>query len=160
MQKKEVLRKWVTYNEENKKMYCSFCLMYADSKNINSPFIEGCSAWPYMQCRITEHENSKYHKISSEAYFRNKANKSIKQSMRHKQASLRQKQVLKRRAVLSCIIDALFYLAMQALPLRGHNKNLSEAFDENETKNTGNFMEIIKLLAEYVPILKEYIENI
>lgn len=82
-------------------------------------------------------------------------------SLGHSKLSSDMLWVLKRWAVLSCIIDALFYLAMKTLPLCGGcNENIFEAFDENKTLNTGNYMEIIKLLAEYVSIPKEHIENV
>ena len=133
--------------------------MYADCKHINSPFIEGCYSWDHITSRLTEHENSKYHQNASAAYFRNKKGASIKCDLTNR-TSARKKQILKRRAVLSSIIDAVFFLAMQGLPFRGKQaQNLQKAF-EKCSKNAGNFYEVIKLLADYVPELKEHLEDV
>ena len=69
--------------------------------------------------------------------------------MLQEQSSLRKIQILERRTVLSCIIDIVFYIGIQALPFCSKQENLETALDKNQLENCGNFMELVKLLAEY-----------
>lgn len=154
-------RKWVTYNEENKTLHCSFCLMYAPEKSRNMQMIQGCSDWRHITTRLFEHERSNCHKYSSDAYFLNACERSIKHNLLKKQLSLRTQQVLQRRSVLKCVIDVIFYIGFQVLPYRSkHREAVTTVFDESNHDNRGNFLEAIKLLAEYNPHLQEHLQKV
>ena len=156
---KEVNRKWVTYDNENKKLHCSFCLMYAPAQSCDSKWVQGYSSFEHIRLRLTECEKSTCHTTSTEAYLINVAGKTIENSMLQEQSSLRKIQILERRTVLSCIIDIVFYIGIQALPFRSKQENLETALDKNQLENCGNFMELVKLLAEYNQTLKNHLDK-
>ena len=53
--------------------------------------------------------------------------------------------------VLNRIVDVILYLAKQNLPLRRHRESL------NEEGNPGNFLELIKLISKYDPVIREHV---
>ena len=153
-------RKWVTYDEDNKKLYCSQCLMYAPPKYSNIKWISGYTNFENITKRLSEHAKSDCHQISTEIYLSNKPGKPIENCFAQQQTSLRKKQIEERREVLKCIIDILFFIGIQALPYRSdRNESLATAFAENQDENSGNFLELVKLLSEYNRTLKKFLQD-
>ena len=56
--------------------------------------------------------------------------------------------------VLNRIVDFILYLVKRNLPLRGHWESL------NEEGNPGNFLELIKQISKYDPVLREHVTYI
>ena len=56
--------------------------------------------------------------------------------------------------VLNRIVDVILYLTKQNLPHRGHRESL------DEERNPGNFLELIKLISKYDPVLREHVTHI
>ena len=56
-------------------------------------------------------------------------------------------QVEKNREVLKLMIDVTLFLAKQGLPFRGHREH--SCFSDGSCRNTGNFRELLSLLAKY-----------
>ncbi|XP_068122030.1 zinc finger MYM-type protein 1-like [Hyperolius riggenbachi] len=87
--------------------------------------------------------------------------KSIKHKLLGSQMSLRNQQVLQRRAVVSQILDIVFLIGVQGLPFRSsHLESVAGVFDEDHLDNRGNFLEIVKLLSDYSPVLKKHLTNV
>ena len=59
----------------------------------------------------------------------------------------------KRKAILESLVDVILFLSKQNLPFRGHR----EAFESN---NQRNFLETVKLLAKYSPVLSKHLSGI
>ncbi|XP_020296608.1 zinc finger MYM-type protein 1-like [Pseudomyrmex gracilis] len=57
--------------------------------------------------------------------------------------------------ILERILDAIMFLAKQNLSFRGHRENIN-----NNNSSGGNFLELIKLIGKYVPVIKEHLINI
>ena len=109
IQAMNINRKGVTYNEGNKTLHCSFCLMNAPEKSQNMQMMKGCSDWRHhIPTRLFEHEKSHCHKHSTDAYYLNACERSIKHNLLKEQLSLRTQQGLQRRSVLMCVIDVIF----------------------------------------------------
>ena len=60
--------------------------------------------------------------------------------------------IAKNRTVLERIVIVLMFLDRQGLPLRGHREMMTEC-----CINTGNFVEVLKLLSTYNPPLQEHL---
>ena len=56
------------------------------------------------------------------------------------------------KAILESVVDVILFLSKQNLPFRGHR----EAFESN---NQGNFLETVKLLAKYSPVLSKHLAD-
>ncbi|CAH2293902.1 zinc finger MYM-type 1-like [Pelobates cultripes] len=161
IQGSNINRKWVTYNGKKKTLHCSICLMYCAEKYHHTHWIQGCNDWRHITTRLTEHEQSQCHKLASEAYMINIKGKSIKHKLSVDQLSMRHNQVLQRRTVLSNIIDVVFFIGIQALPYRSsHSESVADVFDDDRLENRGNFLEAVKLLAEYSPVLKDHLVKV
>ena len=103
-------------------------------------------------------KRSHCHKHFTDAYFLNACKRSIKHILLKERLSLRTQQVLQRRSVSKCVIDVLFYIGFQGLPYRSkHRKAVATIFDESNHDNRRNFLQAIKLLAEYNPHLQEHL---
>jgi hypothetical protein len=63
------------------------------------------------------------------------------------------KKVSENRKILKVIIDVLLYLARQNIAYRGHNENVASL-------NQDNFIELIKVLSQYQPIIQQYLNKI
>ena len=57
------------------------------------------------------------------------------------------------KAVLKNVVDVLVYPSKENLPFRGHR----EAFESN---NQGNFLETVKHLAKYSPVISKHFSDI
>ena len=57
------------------------------------------------------------------------------------------------KAILKRLLDCVMLLARQNLPFRGHRESLSE-------ENSGNFLELIKFLGKYDPVISEHLTRI
>jgi len=56
--------------------------------------------------------------------------------------------------VLERLLDAVLFLAKQNLAFQGHRKALDGA------ANAGNFLELVKLIAKYDPVMREHLASV
>ena len=59
------------------------------------------------------------------------------------------------RDILKRILDCIKYLVSQNLALRGHEESMSS----DEHFNNGNFLSVIKLVAQYDTVLEKHLQN-
>ena len=84
----------------------------------------------------------------------------MKHYLLKEQLSLRTQHVLQRCSVLKCVIDVIFYIGFQVFAYRNkHREAVATVFDESNYDN-GNFLEVIKFLAEYNPYLREHLQKV
>ena len=98
---------------------------------------------------IKRHNNSQHHQTTYEHWINRISNT---QNIASKLSSAHEKEVQLNRKNLATIISATFFLAKQGLPFRGHDEN-------DKTKNNGNFLELLNLLAEDNIELKKHMET-
>lgn len=72
--KNNIQRRWLTYDECSKKLFCSVCLAFSFEQNI---FTDGFNTWSHIYQRIQEHEIIKSHNLSSEAFLNFSSKKTI-----------------------------------------------------------------------------------
>lgn len=58
-------------------------------------------------------------------------------------------EILKTRLYLKCIVAVTTFLGKQSIAFRGHN-------EQDDSRNSGNFLECIKLLIQFDPFLQKY----
>lgn len=153
----EVNRSWLLYSPTNKCAYCFCCLLFISStSNSRSSFelANGFNRWKKPE-KLVSHENSPSHRQSftmwKEAERRIINRKGIDTEIENQIQTEKQRwrDVLKR--VLSCIK----FLASQHLALRGHIESLSN----EEATNAGNFLSLLKLVAQYDPVLANHLKH-
>lgn len=148
-------RKWLTYDENNQKLFCSVCLAYSDG---SSKFCSGFNDWKHTSQRIKEHEISKHHNSSVKAYIREKRERTVQHLLCGEQLQKRKIEVNERRCVLLQVIEVIKLIGKQGLPFRGDKSEAAYKLDDSSL-NHGNFLEIILLLSKSDNILKSHIEK-
>ena len=133
-------RKWLTYNEKNKHLYCSVCLAFAPFLS-EGPFIKGgMKDWTHCHLRVKEHEQSKTHTDSANAYFMRARKGDVKSLLTGNQMSLHAEQVKKKRQVMERVVDVVKVIGKCGLSYRGEEE--SGYALENVAANHGNSLEL------------------
>lgn len=141
------LRKWLSYNIKNKKLYCNICMAF--SLDRDSVWIHGASyTTKRIYDKIKDHEeNCRSHEFAVQTFAQ------IKFKDRGDIIDLfdssRKKVISNNREVVSRVIDIIIFLAKQNLAFRGkRNENVCDLDIFNKLKknheNRGNFMELVK----------------
>ena len=151
-------RSWLLYSAVNKAAYCFCCLLFPTSSSNSQSYFEsagGFTNWRHAE-QLKDHENSPCHRKSftiwKEAERRIIYGKRIDSELEAQIESEKQhwRNILKR--ILSCIK----VLASQNMALRGHREKLSTA---DEGANIGNFLALLKLLAEYDLLTANHLQH-
>lgn len=148
---------WLTYGEDKNALFCFYCLLF-DSAGTGS----SGSCWnkigyrdlKHLSERLKTHQKSQVHMASAVKYklfgrvnVMSQLNESYRVSVcKHNEL------VDKNRHVLSRVIDAIKFIGVHELPLRGH--------DEKECSlNRGVFLDLIKYTASIDSILREHLDT-
>lgn len=150
-------RKWLSYNNNNKKFFCSICLAFSSVAEKNT-FISGMFDFKHIYARIDEHEKSKIHLNSTEAFLLYQKNKNIQSLLFKDQLSKRAEEIYKRRAVFERIINVVKLIGRRGLSYRGKYEGINHLSDN--TLNHGNFLDILMLLEKYDATLSSHIQTI
>ena len=148
---------WLEYSPTTHKAYCFLCYLYKEKPNEQSGHsafsCDGFDNWKKCndgdKCPLLKHLKSATHKkafvfatnlVNQEAHIENFIEKQSEEEKR------------KNRLRLKGTIDVVRWLTYQACALRGHDES-------SNSKNRGNFLELLKLLAFYNDDLGNVILN-
>lgn len=114
---------------------------------VNKPF----NRWSRYTAVIKAHPGKEYHQsalLASKNFVTSveKPETKITNILQEQKKS----NIRENRAVLTHIIKAIVFLTKQGIALRGHDESAN-------SKNQGNFLELIKLLSQYAPDLQKHI---
>jgi hypothetical protein len=142
---------WIEYSVKTNLVFCFTCRYFnsVSKGNKNDAFIKGTCDWKNLSNNIKRHNNSQHHKTTYEHWINRISNN---QNIASKLSSAHEKEVQLNRKNLATIISAIFFLAKQGLALRGHD-------EIDKSKNNGNFLELLNLLAQENLDLKKHIET-
>ncbi|KAL4090887.1 hypothetical protein QTP88_025646 [Uroleucon formosanum] len=128
-----IQRKWLSYNVSNNNMYCSICMAFATNRSVN--WVTGIPVnVKHIYKSVEIHEISKNHKLAVDAYLVACSSKSLDLYFNDKK-----KKILK--------LDDKFLKELF----------LCYSFQDSSSK-IGNFLAIVKLVAKFDPVLKNFIE--
>lgn len=135
---------WLEYSEKIDKCFCLYCYLFRDSNERqggNDAFgkdgWDGFNKSDRLQDHVGNHPNSFHNTAVKRCDNLMKPDKSIGASL-NKQRDVTKVEYLIR---LNTSIDAVRYLLHQGLAFRGHDES-------EESKNQGNFKELVKVLAK------------
>lgn len=142
---------WLEYSIEKNLVFCFTCrhFNYDSKSNKNEAFVNGTGDWKNISKNLSRHNASKHHKNTYQHWINRVSNQA---SVAEKLSSAYANEVKLNRKNLSTIINALYFLAKQGLALRGHDET-------DKTKNNGNFLELLNLLALHNSDLKKHLET-
>lgn len=144
--------------KKKQSLYCSVCLAFAPLVS-DGPFIkEGMKDWKHIHQRIVEHEKSKTHRDSADAYFLKIQKADVKSLLTGNQMSLRAEQVKKKRQVMERIVDVVKVIGKCGFSYRGDKEEGAFSL-ENIAVNHGNVLELILLLSRYDICLQQHVNT-
>lgn len=155
-----VKRTWLLYSPSAQAAYCFCCVLFPNTpQNAISKFqlaegYNGGGKWK-DSTQVAVHETTTWHRKSflawKEAEERLSQEKAIDKALIRQLNSERDrgKQILMR--ILSCIR----FLASQNLAFRGSDDSITTT----NSKSQGNFMALVRFIAEFDPVLKEHLDK-
>ena len=153
----EVNRSWLLYSPINKAAYCFCCLLFTSSPSNSRASFElknGFNKWRKPE-KLKSHENNPSHRRAfttwKEAERRLVDGTGIDAIAQAQIRSEKQRW----RDILQRILTCIKFLVSQNLALRGYEENLNPRND----KNVGNFLALIKLIAQFDPLLAKHVQH-
>ena len=101
---------------------------------------------------IIVHNKSITHKQATISWKEFTKNTTKHTSIADRLDSLRQQEIKNNRHYVKCICEILLLCARQELALRGHDESI-------ESKDRGNFLEILNVVAAHDDVVKEKLRN-
>lgn len=145
-----IQRDWLCYSLKEDYVYCHPCWLFADrsSPHYHNNWVNGVRYWEGIGKKIKEHENSSSHLEACVTLNVWVKQKTIDTSFINEI----EKETTKWYKVLHRIVNVTLTLASCNLAFRGHREQIGKT-------NSGNFLAIIELLAEYDPVLHELLSE-
>ena len=138
-------------------LYCFSCRLFLSQKEQErqSAFVrDGFRKWWKLNPKVVEHEKSREHHLAfdklKELEMRLNRGETLDKSHLEQIESETKKWV----NILHRVMDIILFLARQNIVLRGYR----ESFDAED--NPGNFIELVKLISNYDPVLREHLTRI
>ena len=144
----ELPRNWICYSPTLDVSYCEPCWLFG--RNNNQTWADGFNDWMHLIHAIKRHERSNKHVEAAQVHAAWKKGETLD---KHRENEIR-KETKKMRKILERVMKVVLVLAEQNLAFRGKIEKI-----ENGEVVGGNFLSIIKLLAEYDQELKDLIDQ-
>ncbi|XP_060871404.1 uncharacterized protein LOC132945652 [Metopolophium dirhodum] len=147
-------RRWLVYSQSQDKIYCFPCTVFS---NLQTQMIrEGCCDWKHLSTILQRHEKSKEHMVCMIKWVefdkRIKLGKTIDQE-NEKRIRESQKHWYN---LFEKLINVINFLASHNLSFRGHR----ESMKLDDSNNSGNFIDLLKLLSKYDHSLQNHFQLI
>lgn len=141
---------WIEYSMSKDSLFCFSCRHF--SANLTAPgqaisqtcyvdFGSKCKNWKEMTKCLTKHNRYKRHCISTQRWIDYQLiQKNNSHSVANQIINFRQENIIENRNHLHFLFKATLYLSKQGLAFRGHDES-------EQSKNKGNFIEILEMFA-------------
>ncbi|KAK1390859.1 Repressor of the inhibitor of the protein kinase-like protein [Heracleum sosnowskyi] len=151
---------WLEYSPEKDAAYCFYCFLFAKNPlgrcGSNTFTVKGFNSWRKVnngkdcafRCHVGKGDGSNSaHNFAAKCYYNLKNQPCHLEKIVEKQSA---EEIKRNRMRLKTSIHAIKWLTFQACAFRGHDESYN-------SKNQGNFLEMLKLLASYNPQVEEII---
>eukprot|EP00112_Aurelia_sp_Birch-Aquarium-sp1_P017519 Seg4069.6 transcript_id=Seg4069.6/GoldUCD/mRNA.D3Y31 product="Zinc finger MYM-type protein 1" protein_id=Seg4069.6/GoldUCD/D3Y31 len=156
----ESKREWLVYSLKDEKMYCFCCWLFPCriDKDFESNWSEtGVDNFKKGIEKIRGHENSRLHCISLARWksfeYRLLRGLTLDAEFQRQIANDREKTLL----ILDRLFSTTLFLALQGISFRSHRFESQE--EMSNTENSGNYLELLQLLAKYDPVLAAHLSS-
>ena len=157
-------RPLLVYSIINNSGYC-FCCNWFDGVKSSFSSPGGWTNFKHSE-RLSEHESNVVHKNAWKAYEDYKKRIICKRSIPNLLIDSFHTQLMENREYICTVIEALLYWSRQNIGIRGHREeyptNLSDVglgVVGDGCSNTGNFLELIKLIARHDKAIASKLNN-
>ena len=154
-------RDWLVYSVKENAMFCFCCWLFtakSDNAYEGNWCDEGITNFKKGTEKIKKHECTKLHCISLARWksFERRLlrGKTIDAHLQEQLAQEKEEQL----RVLDRVFSASLFLALQGLPFRSHRLESQEELSES-CGNSGNYLELLKLLSKFDPIMAHSLGN-
>ncbi|XP_023771138.1 uncharacterized protein LOC111919777 [Lactuca sativa] len=138
---------WLEYSSTTHASYCFICYIFNDKPSVCHGYdaftVKGFDNWKKVNdgknCAFLKHIGCSQHR-NVVAFVENLMNQAA--HIENIIVKQNEAQILKNRLRLKVSVDTVRWLSFQACALRGHDETL-------DSKNHGNFLQLLKLLASY-----------
>lgn len=144
-------RHWLVFTKQM--LFCTVCMCFSSEVNL---FISGFNDFRRTSQYVKSHENSSEHNCCVSIYLTNLSNCNMNKGLL-KMETVQRSQIEMNRNVLDAILNILKFISKQGLGFRG--KRNEAIGDLNKSGNHGNFLELVKLVSMYNPVLKNHLTN-
>lgn len=154
----EINRSWLLYSPKNNAAYCFCCLLFITSNSATqSSFIttSGFNKWRKKD-KLISHERSPNHRKSFTTWKETERRLINKTGIDASLEANIQSEKERWQNILQQILACMKYLIIQNLPLRGHVENLAL----QDGTNVGNLLSLLKLVAQFDPLLANHLKNV
>nr|CAI5822824.1 unnamed protein product [Callosobruchus analis] len=117
--------------------------------DLSKPFISGYQKWWKLNPNISLHESSHQHVSNLEKWKTLAVGLKKNETIDKVNEDTINREAKKWRNILHRLLDITLFLAQQNLAFRGHREDPS-------SENRGNFIELVKMMAKYDPVLSEH----
>ena len=148
----KLLRTWMAYSPSKEALFCFSCKLFEVS-NWNFASKDGFKNWWKLNPKVRDHEQSNSHIKAFTAWKELEIRLTQGKAIDHVEQELIENEAKKWRQILYRLLDIIKFLAKQNLAFRGHRETLEESAEIN----SGNFLELVKLLSKYDPVLREHV---
>lgn len=138
-------RQWISYSMSRDRLYCLDCLLFGGPVSVSSVWAEdGYNSWSNLNRDVQLHDSATQHRVAEGTRFSWLYGHEV-----DKQLSVqREATVFSNRMATITAVKALQWLATEMCAIR-----------ENKT-NDGKFMSLYKLLAQYEPAARGYLDRL
>ena len=137
------------YSPQRKSLFCFCCKVFGEKTDSSFSSIDGISTWWKSNPKVKGHENSATF-LKWKIEMRLKAETTVDSLGQNKLNNVIKKWV----KILHRIVKMIRFLSKQDLPFRGHVETINPS---DTSDNSGNFIELTKLLSNYDPVLREHV---
>ncbi|CAG9763851.1 unnamed protein product [Ceutorhynchus assimilis] len=152
-------RTWVSFNSSEKMVHCWVCLAFGRDTGVNSLAAGINYSVKHIYTRLEEHESTKGHILSTEAYLIHKKNKDV-HNLLFSSAAERRAKLENNRKILERVIETIKLVGKRGLSYRGDSQNEAAYSLLNENIDHGNFLEIVLVISKFDPLLRKHIEEV
>ena len=147
---------WLVYSKVLNGGFCKFCSLFATERAqlgvlVNRPF----TAWIKVQNIVDGHEKNRFHAnavMAAKDFQRSVENPQVNIDVRIKAQIL--DRIQENRHIVKCCAESILFCGRQCIALRG------DVEKHDQTGNPGNFLSLMKVLANHNPILKNHLEKL
>ncbi|XP_050546143.1 uncharacterized protein LOC126908274 [Daktulosphaira vitifoliae] len=149
-------RRWFIYSESNDSAHCFACRLFSDISNCALSSRKGTNDWQHLSVILKCHENNKTHRECMLKWFElEKRLKTLETIDRETEAQIRS-EAQRWKDVMERLLAIVQFLASHNLAFRGHRETITS----DSSDRSGNFLDLLKLIAKFDPLLREHLNQI
>ena len=145
---------WMVCSEAVDGIFCIFCALFSSLETPRGSFVsQPFRLWNKKGEKAKQHEKCAYHQsaVDKATSFRHSI-ENPESTITAQVYSCKARNIRNNRAVLMSIASAILYCSRQCIALRG------DAEDGKSSENPGNWLALLRLLAQHNEVLRNHLE--